>query len=82
MLNTLNQKRTKKYPTNANKVKGLMLLRGITPKDAARRLGVSNVYLSYVLHGTRHGEAVRRKLAEMLNMPYEKLWPKKSKKAA
>jgi transcriptional regulator with XRE-family HTH domain len=81
MLTTLNAKRQKKYKTNANRVKGLMLLQGIEPKDASRRLGISKTYLSYVLHGDRRGEWVRRKLAAMLNLPYEKLWGKEKEKA-
>jgi transcriptional regulator with XRE-family HTH domain len=79
MIIAINKKKPKKFRTNPYKIKGLMLLKGIEHRDAALQLGISGTYLSYVIHGYRYAANVRRKIAELLGVPYETLWEEEEK---
>jgi len=66
----------RRYKTNPQKIKGLLLLKGLTLKEIRKELGISKVYLSHVINGRRYGKRVREFIAKKLNMSYHDLWEK------
>jgi transcriptional regulator with XRE-family HTH domain len=61
------------------KIKSLMMLKGITGKEIARRERVSMTWVSLVLNGRAPSERIRRAIAEALRVSYESIWGKECK---
>jgi len=53
----------------------LMLRKGITQAEIARRLGVSSATVSLVVSGRMRSRRVEQTIAEALGLPREILWP-------
>jgi transcriptional regulator with XRE-family HTH domain len=68
------------HKVNTRLIKSLLILRGIDITELAKDLGISIQYLSYILHGKRKGKRIRKKIADLLGMPYETLWLDKEEK--
>lgn len=64
------------------KIKSLMALRGFTNRKLAHEIGVSETWLSLVIHGHRKSERVRHELAKRLGVKASELWPNNGRKAA
>lgn len=62
---------------NAMDWKILMLRRGITQAEIARRLGVSSTTVSLVVSGRMRSRRVEQAIAESLGLPREILWPER-----
>jgi len=62
------------YHKPVKKIKLILLLRGIPQAELARRLGVSEAYISYVVTGKRPGKEARKKIARILGVPEEELF--------
>lgn len=60
---------------NAMDRKILMLRKGITQAEIARRLGVSGATVSLVVSGRMRSRRVEQEIAEALGLPREILWP-------
>jgi transcriptional regulator with XRE-family HTH domain len=58
------------------KIKGLLITRGIKQKDIAVALGVKRCTVSNVISGRAQSRPIKRKIAELLKVDYEKLWGK------
>jgi hypothetical protein len=59
------------------KIRILMLRKGITGGDIARKLKVSRTAVNEVIVGRWKSPRVQKAIAEILKVPYEKLWGKK-----
>ncbi len=61
-----------------NKIKAMMVERGIKYKEIAIKAGVSPETVYVVLNG--HGKSMRiqKVIADVLGLPYERLWGKKA----
>lgn len=66
----------------ARKIKAEMALRGITGRRLAREIGVTETWVSLVIHGKRKSDRVRRAIAKALNARVEDLWPNDNHKRA
>jgi transcriptional regulator with XRE-family HTH domain len=75
-----NPKNPKIYKPNTRLIRSLFILKGIKQNELAKELGVTEQYLSYVINGQRKAIQIRKKIAELLNMPYETLWLDKEDK--
>lgn len=53
----------------------LMLRKGITQAEIARRLGVSGATVSLVVSGRMRSRRVEQAISEALGLPRELLWP-------
>lgn len=62
---------------NAINRKILMLRKGITQAEIARRLGVSGPTVSLVVSGRMRSRRVEQEIAESLGLPREILWPER-----
>lgn len=68
--------KVKPYKTNARLIRALLILKGFKAKDLAKQWGIHEKYLSYIINGSRAGYKYRKKLAEVLGVPEEELFPK------
>lgn len=68
----------KKY----NHVRSLLVLHGIRNRDLARAIGVSEAFVSMVLHGKEESRRVKQFIAQALGIKVEKLWDNANRKAA
>jgi transcriptional regulator with XRE-family HTH domain len=69
-MNNPNRKR-------ALRVRVELLKRGITLKDLAARIGISDRMIFYVLRGERSSLRVQQGIAGVLGISFEKLWGSK-----
>lgn len=61
---------TIKKTSSPNEMRAAMLLAGITSRQIAKQFGVSDGYISRVIHGTAKGSAaekMRQQITEMLS---------------
>lgn len=58
------------------KLKSLLVRKGIKQKEIADALGINRCVVSNVIAGRSQSRPVKRKIAEMLNADYHKLWGK------
>lgn len=58
------------------KIKALLIRNGIKQKDIAEALGIKLGSVSGAINGHFESRPVKRKVAELLRMDYEKLWGK------
>jgi len=75
-----NPKNPKIYKPNTRLIRSLFVLRGIEQNNLAEELGITKQYLSYIINGQRKATEIRKKIAELLSMPYETLWLDKEDK--
>ena len=68
----------KKY----NYLRSLLVLNGIRNKDLQEMLGVSDAFVSMLLHGKTKSLRAQKFIAKLLNMPYEDLWGEMPRKTA
>ena len=61
-----------------DRVKRLLALRGLTARNLADRLGVTEGHLSQVLAGLRPYKSTQCRIAEVLNVPVDLIWPDKA----
>lgn len=61
-----------------NKVRALLVEKGIKQKDIAEALDVSPGVVCGVIGGYFSSRRVRKAIADALQMPYEKVWGKKA----
>jgi len=64
-------------------VSGLLIMHGINQTELAKKIGVSQPFLSLIITGRRvgakeKGKRVRRIIAESLGMDEKELWPDKA----
>lgn len=64
------------------KVKSLMVLKGISGVEIARRLGLSPVTIYIVVSGRGKSRRVQQTIADALGMSFAELWPGDNNKAA
>lgn len=64
------------------KIKSLMVLKGIRTVDVARKANRSRVTVSIVLTGKGVSRHIQQTVADMLGLPYDALWGRKTKKRA
>jgi len=69
-----NPKNPKIYKPNTRLIKSLFVLKGIEQNKLAKELGITKQYLSNIINGQRKAKEIRKKIAELLGMPYETLW--------
>ena len=60
--------------TNLHRIKSLLYLRKIKPAEIAKIAGVSPITVRTILNGHGTSEKVRRTIADLLKIPYERLW--------
>lgn len=61
-----------------NRVRLILLRRGLTYAEVARRLGVSNrSSIARVVYGHYRVPEIREGIAKLVNMPVEALWPER-----
>lgn len=63
-----------KNKERARQIKALMILKGLTNVELAKRIQVSKTWISLVIWGHAKSERVRRRIAEELGVSYEELW--------
>lgn len=71
-----------KKKERARRIKAQIVLRGLTITGLARSVGVSRQWLTRIINGDWPGEAVRRRVAKKLGVPYEELWSNNHRRAA
>lgn len=59
----------------SKKIKILLIERDLTLSKFAQELGIGVTYLSYVINKKRKAYQLREKIAAVLQVPYESLWP-------
>jgi predicted transcriptional regulator len=64
-----------------NKIKAMLIERGIKHKDIAERLGVTRACVSLIVNGHQNSKRVRRAIAEALGVELADLWPQGSKES-
>lgn len=64
------------------KVKSLMVLKGITGVDIARKLNLSPVTVYIVVSGRGKSRRIQQTIANALGMSFTELWPRDNDKAA
>lgn len=62
--------------SKAIRIKILLLARGLSQTELARRMGVSVSYVNMVIHGKKKAIGARKKLAKQLGMSLEELFGK------
>jgi len=61
-----------------NRVRLILLRRGLTYAEVARKLGVSNrSSIARVVYGHYRVPEIREGIAKLVNMPVEALWPER-----
>lgn len=58
-------------------IKAGLILKGITQRQIAQRLGVSDAAVSQVIYGVEKNRRIREAIAEALEQPVEQVWPSK-----
>jgi DNA-binding XRE family transcriptional regulator len=58
------------------KIKALMMERGIKQKDIAEELGVTRACVSVVINGYENSRRVKKAIASALRVPFDDLWNK------
>lgn len=58
-------------------IKAGLILKGITQRQIAQRLGVSDAAVSQVIYGVEKNRRIREAIAEALEQPIEQVWPSK-----
>lgn len=61
--------------TPTQRIKMQLMLRRMTQRDLARRIGVEESYVSAVIRGARRPLWIRVKIAEALGTHVRDLWP-------
>jgi DNA-binding Xre family transcriptional regulator len=74
MKRSNNPKNLKIYKPNTRLIRSLFFLREIEQNKLAKELGITKQYLSYINNGQRKATEIRKKIVELLSMPYETLW--------
>ncbi len=64
------------------KIKALMVLKGVTGVDIARKLGISRVTVAVVLNGHGKSRRVQKAIADALERPVSELWPEEDHRVA
>ncbi|MCL4492520.1 MAG: helix-turn-helix domain-containing protein [Nitrospirae bacterium] len=59
-----------------NKIKAMMVERGIKYKEIAVRAGVSPETVYVVLNGHGKSKRIQKAIADIIGLPYERLWGK------
>jgi transcriptional regulator with XRE-family HTH domain len=63
------------------KLKSLMMRKGITGREIARRTGVSETWVSLVINNKKKSTRIRNAIARALGRKVKDLWPSKGKTA-
>lgn len=66
---------------STREIKALMILKGITSVDIARKTGVSATWISLVLNGRKPSKRIRKAIAQAVGKPVEELWPNNNRAA-
>lgn len=72
MINLVTQKNISK----SQQIKILMLLKGISGAEIARRAGVHRTMVYHVIEGRSKSHRIRKAIAEALKVGYKELWDK------
>jgi len=62
------------------KINRLKKMRGITNRYIARKYGVSETWVSLVIHEKGKSRRIKRAIARALRQPMEDLWPEQNNK--
>lgn len=57
-----------------NKVKSMMVLKGVSQREICRALHVTPATVSLIVSGKKKSRRVRRAIAKALGVPYNDLW--------
>lgn len=57
------------------KAKSLMVLKGVSNQDIARKYNVSETWVSLVLHGKGESRRIKKAIARSVRVRIEDLWP-------
>lgn len=60
---------------NLNRIKSEMKARKITNAHIARETGVTQQWVSMVIHGHSKSPRIKKAIADRLEIPYNELWP-------
>ena len=63
----------------SKKIKGLLMMKGITVTDIAKTMDVSLTYVSLVINGKKNSQKVQKFIAKFLGLTYSELWEKKNR---
>lgn len=63
----------------AQRIRSLMILKGVKCIDIAKQTEVSRTWVSLVLNGHKNSIRIRKAIADALGMKVEDLWPNKNK---
>lgn len=55
-------------------IKIRLLRKGISVREIARRVGVTNPAISYTIHRKVKSRRLRQAIAQAIGLPYEKVW--------
>lgn len=55
-------------------------MRGVTNRQIARKYGVSETWVSLVIHEKGKSRRIKRAIARALKQPIEELWPEQNHK--
>ena len=56
-------------------IKAAMRMKGVTPTALADELGVANSTMSQVISGRCVSARIRQRIAQVIGIPVDKLWP-------
>ena len=56
------------------KIKGRLIMKGISITSIANSLGISLTFVSLVIHQKKKSQRVMRHIADLLETSYEKIW--------
>jgi transcriptional regulator with XRE-family HTH domain len=65
-----------------NKVKAMMVIKGIKQVDICRRLDVRPSTVSLIVSGKKKSARIRAAIAKALGVPVADLWPKNNEQKA
>jgi predicted XRE-type DNA-binding protein len=66
----------------SRKIKSMMALEGIKQVDVAAALGIKRCTVSNVISGRFQSRVIKNKIAELLMVDYETLWPPSERRKA
>lgn len=66
-----------KVAMRPNKIKAILVEKGVTVTSIAKRLGVSQPTVTLTIQGKTTSARIRAAIAEAIGQPVEKLWPEK-----
>jgi lambda repressor-like predicted transcriptional regulator len=69
-------------PVKLRKIRALLYEKGISQKEVARITGRRPSTVRVVLSGRGTSRPIQETVAELLNIPYEELWPNSKQRAA